>query len=94
MTLAVLALVLASAVLHATWNLWIKQMGGGMRGPTMILILVAFQTGAVSHIAPAREISILFGTYLGGRLLGEGDRARRLAAAAAFAVGVVALALT
>jgi len=58
-----------------------------------ILILLALRTGAVGHIAPAREVSILIGTWLGGRVLGEGDRRRRLAAAAAFAAGVIALAL-
>lgn len=58
-----------------------------------ILVLLAMRTGAVSHIAPAREISILLGAYLGGRVLGEGDRRRRLIAAAAFASGVIALAL-
>jgi drug/metabolite transporter (DMT)-like permease len=57
-----------------------------------ILILFAMRDGAVSHIAPAREISILIGAWLGGRVLGEGDRPRRLAAAAAFVAGVVALA--
>ena len=58
-----------------------------------ILILFALRTGAVSHIAPAREVSILIGAYLGGRVLGEGDRTRRLVASGAFAAGVVALAL-
>ena len=58
-----------------------------------ILILLALRTGAVSHIAPAREVSILIGAYLGGRVLGEGDRTRRLVASGAFAAGVVALAL-
>lgn len=58
-----------------------------------ILILLALRTGDVGHIAPAREVSILIGTWLGGRVLGEGDRRRRLVAAAAFAVGVIALAV-
>lgn len=58
-----------------------------------ILILIAFRAGAVSHIAPARELSILIGAYFGGRVLGEGERRRRLIAALAFAAGVVALAL-
>ena len=39
-----------------------------------ILILIAMRHGAVSHIAPARELSILIGTWLGGRVLGEGGR--------------------
>ncbi|MGH7741913.1 MAG: EamA family transporter [Candidatus Eiseniibacteriota bacterium] len=59
-----------------------------------ILILIAMRHGAVSHIAPAREMSILIGTWLGGRVLGEGGRQRRLIAAGAFAAGVIALAWT
>lgn len=58
-----------------------------------ILILIALRTGEVGHIAPARELSILIGAYLGGRVLGETEHRRRLLAAAAFALGVIALAL-
>jgi len=57
-----------------------------------ILILLALRQGAVSRIAPARELSILFGALLGGQVLKERQRARRLVAAAAFVCGVVALA--
>ena len=42
-------------------------------------------------LALAREVSVLFGAWLGGRVLGEGDRRWRLVAAVAFAGGVVAL---
>ncbi|MCC6349225.1 MAG: EamA family transporter [Candidatus Eisenbacteria bacterium] len=78
--------------------LWREQrprvLGIALLSPlSYILILLAMRTGAISHIAPAREIAILLGTYLGGRVLGEGDRHRRLAAAGAFAAGVIALAL-
>ena len=59
-----------------------------------ILILLALKQGDVGHIAPAREVSILIGAWLGGRVLGEGARRRRLAAAAAFVAGVIALALS
>ena len=38
------------------------------------------------------EISILIGTLMGTRLLGEGDAPRRLAGAGAMVLGVVALA--
>jgi hypothetical protein len=48
----------------------------------------------LSHVAPAREVSMLFAALIGGRLLGEGDRALRLAGAACIAVGVIALAWT
>lgn len=58
-----------------------------------ILILMALRTGEVGHIAPARELSILIGAYLGGRVLGESEHRRRRVAAAAFALGVIALAL-
>ena len=58
-----------------------------------ILILLALRMGDVGHIAPAREVSILIGAWLGGHVLGEGDRRRRLVAAAAFAAGVVAFAM-
>ena len=58
-----------------------------------ILVLFAMSRGPISHIAPVREVSILIGAWLGARMLGEADRGRRLIAAAAFAAGVVALAL-
>jgi drug/metabolite transporter (DMT)-like permease len=57
-----------------------------------ILILLALRHGPVSRVAPAREISILIGAWLGARVLGEGERVRRLIAAGAFAAGVIALA--
>ena len=71
-----------------------RVLGIALLSPlSYILILLALRHGDVGHIAPAREVSILIGTWLGGRVLGEGDRVRRLVAAAAFAGGVVALAL-
>jgi drug/metabolite transporter (DMT)-like permease len=57
-----------------------------------VLVLIAFRLAPISHVAPVRETSILFGTLLGAQVLGEGDRARRLAAAALFAAGVMAIA--
>ncbi len=58
-----------------------------------ILVLTAMQFTPVSYVAPAREISILIGTAMGARLLAEGDAPRRLGAACAMVVGVVAVAL-
>ena len=58
-----------------------------------ILVLTAMQFTPVSYVAPAREISILIGTIMGTRLLGEGDVRRRLAGACAMVLGVVALAV-
>ena len=56
-----------------------------------ILVLTAMSFTPVSYVAPAREISILIGTALGARLLAEGDAPRRLAAAGAMVLGIVAL---
>ena len=78
-------------------DLWRQQrrrvLGIALLSPlSYILILLALRLGDVGHIAPAREVSILFAAWLGGHVLGEGDRRRRLVAAAAFAAGVAALA--
>jgi drug/metabolite transporter (DMT)-like permease len=58
-----------------------------------ILVLTAMVFTPVSYVAPAREISILFAALMGAHWLQEGDMPRRIAAAAAMAIGVVALAL-
>jgi drug/metabolite transporter (DMT)-like permease len=58
-----------------------------------ILVLVALSFTAVSTVAPAREVSVLFGVLLGRRLLGEGGLPRKLAAAAAIVAGIVAVAV-
>jgi drug/metabolite transporter (DMT)-like permease len=84
------------AAVARTWRAHrARVLGIAVLSPlSYILILIALRTGPISHIAPAREVSILVGAWLGGRVLGEGERRRRLAAAAAFATGVIALALT
>ena len=58
-----------------------------------VLILTAMSFTPVSYIAPAREISILVGTFFGARLLKEADASRRLLAAGGMVLGVVALAM-
>ena len=58
-----------------------------------VLVLYAAQRAPLSHVAPAREVSMLFAALLGGRLLGEADRGWRLAGAASLALGVAALAV-
>ena len=57
-----------------------------------ILVLYALQLAPLSHVAPAREVSMLVAAILGGRLLGEVDRGLRLLGAACIAGGVMALA--
>lgn len=58
-----------------------------------ILVLTAMAFTPVSYVAPAREISVVIGTAMGARLLQEGEGLRRIVAASAVVVGVVALAV-
>jgi drug/metabolite transporter (DMT)-like permease len=71
-----------------------QVLGAAVLSPlAYILVLIALSFTTVSAVAPAREVSVLFGVLLGRRLLHEGSLARRLAAAAAIAAGILALAL-
>ncbi len=76
------------------WRIHRKEaLGVGLLCPlSYIMILTALISAPVSYIAPAREVSILIGAVMGTRLLAEGDARRRLPAAAAIVVGVIALA--
>jgi drug/metabolite transporter (DMT)-like permease len=57
-----------------------------------VLVLYALTFAPLSHVAPARELSTLLAALLGGKLLGEGDRALRILGAACIALGIGALA--
>ncbi len=57
-----------------------------------ILVLTALSVSPVSYVAPLRESGILVGALLGTRLLAEEGGRRRVAAAAAMALGILALA--
>lgn len=65
---------------------------GGLGPAAYMLVLYAMQSAPLSHVAPAREVSMLFAALLGGHLLDEGARGWRLAGAGCIAAGVVALA--
>lgn len=68
--------------------------GVALLSPTAyLLVLTAMSFTPVSYIAPAREVSIVIGAFLGAKMLKEADSRRRITAAIAMAVGVVALAL-
>ena len=58
-----------------------------------VLILTAMKFTPVSYVAPAREVSIVIGAFIGAKFLRESDGRRRLWAATAMAIGVIALAL-
>lgn len=78
--------------------LWQRQwkyalLVGTVSPVSYVLVLYAMQVAPLSHVAPAREVSMLFAALIGGHLLGEGDRLQRLLGAALIASGVMALAL-
>lgn len=57
-----------------------------------ILVLWAMRMAPISHVAPARELATLVGTYFGGRLLKEKTAVGRLIGAACIVAGVICLA--
>ena len=97
----IMALVFAVPAAHAgnrtarVWRDYRPQViGAAVLAPfAYILVLVALSFTAVAAVAPAREVSVLFGVLLGRRLLGEGNLARRVAAAVAIVAGIVAIAI-
>ena len=58
-----------------------------------ILVLTALVFTPVSYVAPAREISILFGTLMGTHILSEGHSMRRIISACIMILGVIGLSL-
>ena len=83
-----------AALVQAWRTQWRHALVVAALGPlAYVLVLYAVKLAPLSHVAPARELSMLFAALLGGQLLGEGDRWLRLAGAACIAAGVVTLAL-
>ena len=73
---------------------WKPALGVSVLGPLgYILVLQAMTIAPVGHVAPARELSMLIGTWFGARVLEEGASWRRLFAAVLIVAGVAALAL-
>ena len=58
----------------------VRAGGGGDQPGAYVLVLYAMQVAPLSHVAPAREVSMLFAALIGGHLLGEGDRLARMPA--------------
>jgi drug/metabolite transporter (DMT)-like permease len=93
--------LLAPSVLRdraTAWRLWQQQwrhalMVAAFSPVAYVLVLYAMQEAPLSHVAPAREVSMLFAALLGGHLLGEGERGSRVLGALCIAGGVVALGL-
>jgi drug/metabolite transporter (DMT)-like permease len=58
-----------------------------------IFALYAFTLAPVSYVAPARELSMLVGTFFGARLLNEGSMALRMTGAGLILLGIAGLML-
>jgi drug/metabolite transporter (DMT)-like permease len=58
-----------------------------------LLVLMAVQRAPLAYVAPVREVSMLFATFLGAKLLKEAVRPAQLAGAALMLGGVACMAL-
>lgn len=82
------------AALGPTWRTFRAEiLGVAVLSPLgYVLVLSALVFAPVSVVAPAREVSIVFGALLGARLFGEGDARRRVAGSVLILTGIAALA--
>ncbi len=80
---------------RAQWRVQWKYalLVGAISPVSYVMVLYALQMAPLSHVAPAREVSMLFAALIGGHLLGESDRMPRIAGAMLIALGVIALGL-
>jgi len=66
--------------------------GVGLLSPlSYVLVLYAMKQAPISHVAPAREISMLVAAWLGTKLLNEGNLIQRLSGSVLMVIGVIAL---
>jgi drug/metabolite transporter (DMT)-like permease len=81
--------------LSEVWRRYWRQItGAAVLAPlAYVLVLIALSFSPLDAVAPAREVSVLFGVLLGRRLLGEEGLPRKLAAAAVIVAGIVAVAI-
>ncbi|HEY0381097.1 MAG TPA: DMT family transporter [Candidatus Elarobacter sp.] len=82
------------AALGPAWRTYRAEiLGVAVLSPLgYVLVLSALVFAPVSVVAPAREVSIVFGALLGARLFGEGDARRRVAGSILILSGIAALA--
>jgi drug/metabolite transporter (DMT)-like permease len=82
------------AALGPTWRAYRTELiGVAVLSPLgYVLVLFALVTAPVSVVAPAREVSIVFGALLGAHLFNEGDARRRVAGAILILAGITVLA--
>jgi uncharacterized membrane protein len=72
---------------------WPALIVGALAPTSYILVLSALKYAPLSAVAPARELSMLIGAFMGAKLLAEGEVRRRMMGAGLIAAGVAGLAL-
>ena len=72
---------------------WPALVVGALAPTSYVLVLTALTYAPLSAVAPARELSMLIGAFMGAQLLAEGEVRRRMIGAALIAAGVAGLAL-
>lgn len=73
---------------------WREALGISVLTPlAYIMVLFAMRIAPVSHVAPAREMSMMIGAFFGTKLLHEGHAKERIAASLLIASGVAGLVL-
>ncbi|MFC4003927.1 EamA family transporter [Prauserella oleivorans] len=82
----------------ATRALWREHRGkvvlvGALSPVAYVCVLYAMRLAPVSLVAPARELSIVLGSFAAWRLLGEPHPVRRIVGATVVLAGVTAIAL-
>jgi uncharacterized membrane protein len=83
----------AAVKAEARQYLW-SAIGVGALAPlAYILVLFAMKIAPVSHVAPARELATLIGTYLGSRILREAVTLPRAIGAVCVVSGIICLAV-
>jgi len=93
------ALVLLPSVLRdraeaaVLWRAqWRYALGIAVVAPmSYVLLMSAVRLAPLSHVAPARELSLLFTALIGGRLFAERNRRLRLLGALSIGAGMIAL---
>jgi uncharacterized membrane protein len=72
---------------------WPALVVGALAPTSYVLVLTALKYAPLSAVAPARELSMLIGAFIGAKLLAEGEVRRRMMGAGLIAAGVACLAL-
>ncbi len=91
----------ANATLHIAPRRSVRRRAGRISGiiaaglfgvVAYVLVLAALQISPVSYVGPSREVSVVVGSWIGVRFLGESSGALRVTASALIALGVVMIA--